>query len=105
MLTEPRMGFSETFLVWNDNINLIGALIPSNNGGASACGTIRFNNGEKLSFSSKSDDCKILHQKLVSLCQSVAKFYGTNVIHRKGRIADSVKKTSVLFKKEHPLLN
>jgi hypothetical protein len=105
MLTEPRMGFSETYLVWNDNINLIGALIPSNNGGASVCGTIRFNNGEKLSFSSKSDDCKILHQKLVSLCQSVAKFYGTNVIHRKGRIADSVKKTSVLFKKEHPLLN
>ena len=105
MLAEPRMGFSETFLVWNENINLIGSLIPSNNGRASLCGTIRFKNGEKLSFSSKSGDIKILHQKFMSLCQFIAKFYGTNVIHRKGRIADSVKKTSVLFKKEHPLLN
>ena len=52
MLTEPQMGFSETFLVWNDNINLIGAVIPSNKGRASVCGTIRFKNGEKLSFSS-----------------------------------------------------
>ena len=105
MLTEPRKSFSETFIVWTENINFVGALIPSNKGRASVRGTARFKNGEKLSFSSKSDDCKILHQKLVSLCQSVAKFYGTNVIHRKGRIADSVKKTSVLFKKEHPLLN
>ena len=105
MLAEPRMGFSETFLVWNDDINLIGALIPSNNGRASVCGTIRFKNGERLSFSSKSDDCKISHQKFMSLCQCIAKFYGTKVIHRKGRIADSAKKTSVLFKKEPPLLN
>ena len=105
MLTEPRMGFSETYLVWNDNINLIGALIPSNNGGASVCGTIRFNNGEKLSFSSKSDDCKILHQKFMSLCQFIAKFYGTNVIHRKDRIADSVYKTSALLKIESHLLD
>ena len=105
MLAEPQMGFSETFLVWNDNVNLIGALIPSNKGKASVCGTVRFENGEKLSFSSKSDDWEILHQKFMSLCQVIAKFYGTNVIHRKGRIANSVKKTPALFTTEHPLLN
>lgn len=90
MLAEPRMDFSETFLVWNDNINLIGSLIPSNKGRASLCGTIRFKNGEKLSFSSKLDDSEILHQKFMSLCQFIAKFYGTNLIHRKNRISDSV---------------
>jgi hypothetical protein len=105
MLVEPRMGFSETFLVWNDNINLIGSLIPSNNGRASLCGTIRFKNGERLSFSSKSDNSEILHQKFMSLCQFIAKFYGTNVIHRKDRIADSVYKTSALLKIEPHSLN
>jgi len=54
MLTEPRKSFSETFIVWNDYINLVGALIPSNKGRASVRGTIRFKNGEKLSFSYKS---------------------------------------------------
>ena len=84
---------------------LIGALIPSNEGGASVCGTIRFKNGENLFFSSESDGCKILHQKLVTLCQFVANFYGTNVVHRKNRVADSVNETSVLFHKEPPLMN
>jgi len=105
MLTEPRKSFSETFIVWNDYINLVGALIPSNKGRASVRGTIRFKNGEKLSFSYKSDDCTILHQKLMSLCQFIAKFCGTNVIHRKDRVADSVNETSVLFKKGYPLMN
>jgi hypothetical protein len=73
-LTKTRKSFSKTFIVWNDYINLVGALIPSNKGGASVCGTIRFKNGEKLSFSCKSGDSKILHQKLMSLCQSIAKF-------------------------------
>jgi hypothetical protein len=62
---------------------LIGAIIPSREGGASVCGTIRFKNGENLSFSSESDDSKILHQKLETLCQFIATFYGTNVVHRK----------------------
>jgi len=105
MLTKPRKSFSETFIVWNDYINLVGALIPSNKGRASVCGTIRFKNGEKLSFSSKSDDCQASHQKLMSLCQSIAKFYGTNVIHRKDRVAVSVNETSVLFEEERPMLN
>jgi hypothetical protein len=105
MLTKPRKSFSKTFIVWNDYINLVGALIPSNKGRASVCGTIRFKNGEKLSFSSDSGDSKILHKKLMSLCHSIAKFYGTKVIYRKERVADSVNETSGLFKEEHPLLN
>lgn len=105
MLTETRKSLSETFIVWNDNINLVGALIPSNKGKASVSGMIRFKNGEKLSFSYESDDRKIVHQKLMSLCQSIAKFYGTNVIHRKDRIADSVNATSSLLRNGHRLLN
>lgn len=105
MLTEPRKSFSETFLVCNDYINLVGVLISSNKGRASVGGMIRFKNGQKLSFSSKSDDCKILQKKFMFLCQVIAKFYGTKVIHRKDRVADSVNETSDLFKKHYPLLN
>ena len=105
MLTEQRKNFSETFIVWNDNINLVGSIIPINKGIASIYGTIKFKNGEKLSFSSKSNNCKILHQKLMSLCQIIAKFYGTNVIHKKECVADSINETNVHFKKESPMLN
>jgi hypothetical protein len=90
MLTKSRKSFSKTFIVWNDYISLVGALIPSNKGRASVCGTIRFKNGENLSFSCKSGDSKVLHQKLMFLCKSIAKFYGTKVIYRKDRVADSV---------------
>jgi hypothetical protein len=105
MLTETGKSFCETFIVWNDNINLVGALIPSNKGRASVSGMIRFKNGERLSFSYKSDDRKIVHQKLMSLCQFIAKFYGTNVVHRKDCAADSVDATSSLLRKGHQLLN
>lgn len=105
MLTKPREGSFKTFIVWNDYINLVGALIPSNKGRASVCGAIRFKNGENLSFSCKSGDSKILHQKLLSLCQSIAKFYGTKVICRKDRVADSVNETFGLSEMDPSLLN
>jgi hypothetical protein len=54
MLAEKRKRFSETFIVWSDKINLVGSIIPSNKGKASILGKIKFKNGEKLSFSSKS---------------------------------------------------
>jgi hypothetical protein len=57
MLTEPRKSFSETFIVWNDYINLVGALFPSNKGRASVRGTIRFKKwysiSSRRSFSNK----------------------------------------------------
>jgi hypothetical protein len=105
MLIEPRKSSSETFIVWNEYINLVGAFIPSNTGRASVCGTIRFKNGKKLSFSSTSDDCIILHQKIMFICQFIAKIYGTNVIHRKDCSADFENETSVLLKKESHFLN
>ena len=105
MLIKSRKSFSKTFIVWNDSINIVGALIPSNKGRASVCGTIKFKNGEKLSFSCKSGDSKILHQKLMSLCQSIAKFYGTKIIYRKDRVADSVDETFGLFEMDPSLLN
>lgn len=105
MLTKPRENFSKTFIVWNDYINLVGALIPSNKGRASVCGTIRFKNGENLSFSCKSGDSNSLHQKLLSLCQSIAKFYGTKVIYRKDHVADSVNEAFGLFEMDPSLLN
>jgi hypothetical protein len=105
MLADAEKSYSETFIIWNDAINLVAALIPSNKGRAAACGTIKFKNGEKLFFSSQPDDCAISHERLIFVCRCIAKFYGTNVIRRKYRITDSVNESSVLLRKEHHLLN
>jgi hypothetical protein len=94
MFTEPPKSYSETFVVWNDKINLIGACIPLDKGKASVCGTVRFKDGEKVSFYSKSCDCELLHRKLISLCRFVAKFYGTNVTCRKSCVENSTDETS-----------
>ncbi len=105
MLADADKRYSETFIVWNENINLVGALIPSNRGKAAVCGTIKFKNGKKLSFSSQPDDCEISHGRLMFLCRSIAKFYGTNVIRRKYSLAANAYETSVPLRKEHHLLN
>lgn len=96
MLKKQQISYSETFIVCNDNINLVGALIPLDKGKVSVCGTVKFKNGEKLSFSAESYDCKILHQKLMSICHFVAKCYGTNVIHRKCRVTNFTDQASAI---------
>ena len=96
MLKVQRKHYSETFIVWNENINLVGALIPLDKEKVSVSGTVRFKNGEKLSFSAESYDCEILHQKLLSICHFIAKCYGTNVIHRKVRVTNFTNDTSDL---------
>jgi len=105
MLADAEKSYSETFIVWNDDINLIATLIPSNEGRTAACGTIKFKNGGKLSFSSQPDDCEISHERLIFVCRCIAKFYGTNVIRRKYLITDSVDGANVLLRREHHLLN
>lgn len=72
--------FSETFIVWNDEINLVAALIPSKNGQAAICGTARFKNGKQLAIFSRPDDYKILHKRLVCACRWIADLYGTHVV-------------------------
>ena len=39
MLADPENSYAETYIVWNDDINLVGALIPRNNGRSTVCGT------------------------------------------------------------------
>ena len=41
----------------------------------------------------------------MSLCQSIAKFYGTKVIYRKDRVADSVNETFGVLEMDPSLLN
>ena len=105
MTVDEEKNYSETYIVWNDDINLVGAVIPSNNGRASVSGTIKFKNGGKISISSQPDDCKKLHERLMFVCQYIAKFYGTNVVCRKRRIASSVNEISFLSGEGHHVLN
>jgi hypothetical protein len=105
MLANAEKSRAETFIVWNDNINLVGSIFPSDEGKASVCGTIRFKNGERLSFSCKQENPEVLHQKLTTVCREIAKFYRTNLIRRKDSSATSLKETSDLLNNLIPLLN
>ena len=105
MLAKVERSYSETFIVWNDDINLIGAFIPSDKGKTVACGTIKFKNGTRLSFSSQPDDCEILYERFMFIFRFIANFYGTNIIRRKERIADTVIANSALLRKEHHMFN
>jgi hypothetical protein len=96
---------TETFIVWNDYINLVGAIIPSGEGKASVRGTIRFKDGNKISFSCKQGNPEILHRNLTSVCRQVGKFYRTNLIRRKEKSATSLSQTSALINNLFPLLN
>jgi hypothetical protein len=96
---------TETFIVWNDYINLIGAIVPSGEGKVSLRGTIRFKNGESLSFSCKQENPEVLQQKLTTVCRQIAKFYRTNLIRRKDNNTGSVNESSVVLNNLTPLLN
>jgi hypothetical protein len=105
MPTDAEKARPETFIVWNDHINLVGAIIPSGEGKASVRGTIRFNNGEKLSFSCKQENAAVLHRKLATVCRQIAKFYRTNVVRRKSNSTASLNETAALLNNLIPLLN
>jgi hypothetical protein len=69
MLAKVERSYSETLIVWNDDINLVGALIPSDKAKAKVCGTIKFKNGKRISFSSQPDDFEILHKRFMFICR------------------------------------
>lgn len=105
MLANAEKSCTETFIVWNDYIKLIGAIVPSGEGKASVRGTIRLKNGEILSFSCKQENPEVLQQKLTTVCRQIAKFYRTNLIRRKDSKTASVNESSVLLNSLTPLLN
>ncbi len=71
MLTAPKKNISETFLIWNEDINFVGGLISSPEGSAKICGRVVFKNDSEVLFSSQTGDRRVLHQKLVSTCQFI----------------------------------
>ena len=85
MLSESGKPFSETFLIWNENINFVGALIPTPEGRAKISGSVIFRKDTELLFSSPKDDPDVLHAKLISICQFLATFYRADIFYRKSR--------------------
>jgi hypothetical protein len=80
MVLDAMKSFSETFIVWDDEINLVAALIPSKNGQAVICGMAKFKNGKQLAMFSQPDDYKVLYKRLVVACRWIADLYGTQVV-------------------------
>ena len=85
MLSESGKHFSETFLIWNEKINFVGAVIPTPEGRAKISGSVIFRKNKELLFSSPKDDPEVLHEKLISICQFLATFYSADIFYRKSR--------------------
>ena len=85
MLSESGKQYSETFLIWNENINFVGAVIPTPEGRAKISGSVIFKKNKELSFSSPKDDPHVLHEKLLSICHFLAAFYKAEILYRKIR--------------------
>ena len=83
MQSDQEEGYSETFIIWNDEINLIGTLKPTVEGSAEICGSIKFRSGKRLSFISPPDECGALRKRFSSICRCIAQFYNTEVIRKK----------------------
>ena len=80
MVSDAGKSYSETFIVWDEEINLVACLIPSKNGQTTICGMARFKNGKQLAMFSRPDEYQILHKRLVVACRWVADLYGTHVV-------------------------
>ena len=105
MLSESGKHFSETFLIWNEKINFVGAVIPTPEGRAKISGSVIFRKNKELLFSSPKDDPDVLHQKLISICQFLAKFYRTEILYRKIRFQSPKNDTDSLMTKIGYFLN
>ena len=80
MALDAGKSFSETFIVWDEEINLVAALIPSKNGQAAISGMAKFRSGKQLAIFSPPDDYKILQKRLMLACRWIAGLYGTHVV-------------------------
>ena len=105
MQSDEGETYAETFIIWNDDINLIGTLKPSNEEISEICGSIKFRNGKNLSFISPPADRRALRKRFVSLCRCIARFYGTEVIHSKSLPADMLDEAFLFSHKNHHSLN
>ena len=105
MLSDSGEHFSETFLIWNEKINFIGAIIPTPEGRAKISGSVIFRKNKELSFSSPKDDPDVLHEKLISICQFLAAFYRTKIFYRKIRFKGQKNNIDSLMTKTGYFLN
>ena len=101
MQPDERECYSETFIIWNDEINLIGTLRPTTEGTAEICGSIKFRSGKHLSFFSPPDECRALRRRFLSICHCIAQFYNADVIGRKYLQTDPPRETSTFLPREH----
>jgi hypothetical protein len=73
----------EVFLIQTDAIDFFGALVKEKAGESVVDGRIRFQDGTRWYFHYSAGERDVVRNKLLTLCEAIAGFYGTDVFRQK----------------------
>lgn len=82
MASSDQEEIEEVFVIQTDAIDFLGALVKEKAGKYVVYGRVRFQDKEEWSFHSPAGELAVLRIKLLTLCEAIAGFYGTNVFRR-----------------------
>jgi hypothetical protein len=83
MTSSNRKEIEEVFVIQTDAIDFLGALVKEKAGKSVVDGRILFQDGTRWSFHSPAGERAVLSNKLLTLCEVIAGFYGTDVFRQK----------------------
>ena len=83
MTRSNRKGIEEVFVIQTEAIDFFGALTKEKAGKFVVYGRVRFHDREERFFQSPAGERAVLLNKLLTLCEAIAGFYGTDVFCQK----------------------
>ena len=83
MVSSDQEGIEEVFVIQTDAIDFFGALVKEKAGKSVVHGRMRFQDGTRWYFHYPTGERAVVRNKLLTLCEAIAGFYGTDVFCQK----------------------
>ena len=83
MELSSRTGLQEVFMIKTDAIDFFAALVRKEGGMSMINGRVAYGDGTTSVFHSAAGDLENLRKTIKSICENIADFYCTDVVHHK----------------------
>jgi hypothetical protein len=83
MASSNHEGIEEVFVIQANAIDFFAALVKAKPGKSGVHGKIRFQDGKRWYFHYPAGERAAVRNRLLTVCEAIAKFYGTNVFCQK----------------------
>ena len=83
MVLSNQKGIEEIFVIKTEEIDFFGALVKEKGGNSAVNGRVWFQDGTRRYFHYPPGEPDRLRIKMVALCETIAEFYCTDVVHLK----------------------